>query len=93
MPIVTSVHKEDSSDGTHKHIAGVKTKAGDTYSRAEVVAGIDKGQDWKTEGTDGSQAQIRKLTYCPYGACTVTPYITTAPDHTTKNNLDNLPTY
>lgn len=93
MPVVVAVRKVDSSDGTHKHIAGVKTKTSQTYTRAEVVAGIDDGQSWTTEGSDGSTAKIKKISYCPATSCLLTPYITTAPDHTTKNNLDNLPTY
>jgi hypothetical protein len=93
VPIVVAVHKEESSDGTHKHIASVKTKADVVYTRAEVVKSLDGGNAWTTEGTDGSSAKIHKATYCPHGSCTLGPYITTAPDHTTKNNLDNLPTY
>lgn len=93
MPIVVAVRKQGSTNGTHTHISSVKTQSGGTFTRAEVVAGINAGQTWRTEGSDGSSATIRKLTGCPYPGCNVTPYITTAPDHTTKNNLDNLPTY
>jgi hypothetical protein len=53
-------------------------------------AGIDAGEDWKTYG-GGRSAQIRKISYCPAPGCYLTPYITTSPDHTTENNLDNLP--
>jgi len=59
-------------------------------TRAEVVAGLDRGEDWWTFG-GGRTAQIKKRQSCPYGNCLVSPYITTAPDHTKENNLDNLP--
>ena len=87
------MHKVNASDGVHKHISEVKTDAALKYSRAEVVAGLARGESWKTKGSDGSQATIKKITYCPAAACLLTPYITTAPDHTKDNNLDNLPTY
>jgi len=90
MPTVTRVRKESSTDGTHKHIEGVCTADGTHYTRAQVVAGIDRGENWVT--SDGkSTAKIKKDTYCPAAGCQVTPYITTKPDHTTTNNLDNLP--
>lgn len=91
MPTVVGVRKESSADGTHQHIAGVCTDIRLYCPRAEVVAGIDRGEAWSTKGPDGSQATIKKLRFCPAPACMVTPYITTAPDHTTRNNLDNLP--
>ena len=90
MPVVTKVRKEMSSDGTHQHIAGVCAQSGVYSTRAAVIAGIDSGQDWQTFG-GGQYARIRKLRYCPASACLLSPYITTAPDHTTANNLDNLP--
>lgn len=90
MATVTKVRKELSSDGTHRHIEGVCTATGTHYTRKQVVDGIDKGETWVT--SDGkSTATIKKLSYCPAAACYATPYITTTPDHTTTNNLDNLP--
>lgn len=91
MSTVTGVRKEWSSDNTHQHIEGVCTDAALHYTRAEVVAGINRGESWVTKGSDGSTATIKKLKYCPATSCLATPYITTAPDHTTVNNLDNLP--
>jgi Protein of unknown function (DUF3892) len=90
MPVVTRVRKERSSDGTHEHIAGVCTMENYYYTRGQVVTGIDAGQDWKTFG-GGQYAVIHKITYCRAAGCYLSPYITTAPDHTTANNLDNLP--
>jgi hypothetical protein len=89
MPTVTGARKEMSSDGTHQHIEGVCTTAGMHYTRAQVVAGIDRGEDWHTYA-GGKTAKIRKLIYCSAPGCFATPYITTAPDHTSQNNLDHL---
>ena len=93
MTIVTSVHKVRSSDGSHEHIAEVRSKAGTAYSRVEVVRGLGAGESWKTEGTDAVLATIKKLTYCPASGCSLSPYITTATNHSKNNDLDNLPTY
>jgi hypothetical protein len=90
MPVVTKVRKERSSDGTHEHIAGVCLQDGAYRARVAVIAGLDAGQDWKTFG-GGTYAVIHKITYCKAAGCYLSPYITTAPDHTTPNNLDNLP--
>jgi hypothetical protein len=93
MTIVTSVHKVKARDGTHEHIAEVRSKAGTAYSRVEVVRGLGAGESWKTEGADGVLATIKRLAYCPASGCDLSPYITTAPDHTTNNDLDTLPRY
>lgn len=90
MPTVTGVRKELSADRSHHHLEGVCTDAAVHYTRAQVVAGIDRGEKWVTKGADGSQATIKKLGYCPKAGCLAKPYITTAPDHTTANNLENL---
>jgi hypothetical protein len=90
MPTVTKVRKELSADGSHQHIEGVCTTSATHYTRKEVVDGISQGQDWHTLA-DGETAKIKPMSYCPALACLATPYITTAPDHTTKNNLENLP--
>ncbi len=71
------------------HIAGVCSELGYS-SRQQVVAGLDRGEHWRTVGR-GQYATIKKLSYCPAAACYVGPYITTSPDHTHANNLDNLP--
>jgi hypothetical protein len=90
MPTVTKVRKERVSDGTHEHIAGVCTTDGTYSSRAQVAASIDAGSAWYSSG-GGSTARIRKIAHCPAAACLASPYITTDPDHTTANNLENLP--
>jgi hypothetical protein len=90
MPIVTRVRKEPAADGRHRHIKDVCLEDGSSCSRAEVVRGLDLGQKWFTRGKDGSYAAIKRIQKCPFAGCMLTPYITTAPDHTTTNNLDNL---
>lgn len=91
MLIVTRTRKEMAPDGRHQHIKAVCLQDGSSYTRAQVVASLKAGQQWSTCGYDGSRAAIKLVAYCPVGACMETPYITTAPDHTTINNLDNLP--
>ncbi len=90
MTTVAKVRKEWSSDGTHRHIEGVCTTTGTHYTRKEVVDGINRGEDWHTSA-GGTTAKIKPMRYCPAAACLASPYITTAPDHTTENNLENLP--
>jgi Protein of unknown function (DUF3892) len=90
MPTVTRVRRELSSDRTHHHLEGVCTTAGTHYTRKEVVDGINRGEDWHTSA-ENKTAKIKPMTHCPRANCYATPYITTAPDHTTENNLENLP--
>jgi hypothetical protein len=90
MQTVTKVRKELSSDRGHEHIEGVCTVEGTHYTRAHVARSIDAGESWFSVG-GGQAARIRKISYCPRPACMASPYITTAPDHTTANNLENLP--
>ncbi len=87
---VTKQRKERSADGSHQHIEGVITTAGVHYSRGQVVASIDAGSTWQTSA-GGYTAIIRKLTHCPRANCNATPYISTNPDSTKQDNLENLP--
>lgn len=92
MAEVTGVRKGASSKGgTHEHIVGVCTTAGTYYTRVQVVAGINAGEDWHTRASDDSVATIKETSECSHSGCSASPYITTAPDHTTANNLNNLP--
>jgi Protein of unknown function (DUF3892) len=90
MPTVTKVRKEWSEDRSHRHIAGVCTTGGTYYSRKDVVTGIDRNERWVTSA-GGSEAVIRKVTYCPASACLATPYITTRADSSRDDNLESLP--
>lgn len=90
MPTVTRVRKERAADGSHEHIEGVCTTDGVHHTRREVAQRIDTGEAWWSQG-GGQTARIKKITYCPRPACLASPYITTAPDHTTANNLEELP--
>ncbi len=87
---VTKTRKESSADGSHQHIEGVCTTAGVHYTRREVVDSIGAGNLWASSA-GGTTAVIKPMSYCPASACYASPYITTAPDHTTTNNLENLP--
>ena len=86
---VTKVRKENSADGTHRHIEGVCTDAGTHYTRQQVVDSINAGNTWKTSA-DGYSATIGVLSYCPKSNCLAKPYIKTKPDSTKKDNLENL---
>jgi Protein of unknown function (DUF3892) len=75
--------------GWHQHIEGVCTRDKAFYTRDEVVQSLRAGGVWTTVG-DGAPARIREARSCGHPGCPVTPYITTAPDGTTANNLDDL---
>ena len=92
MPTVTRVRWQRAHDPQpHEHIAGVCTANGRYYTRGQVVDGINRGESWVTAG-GGPTALIRELTHCTVvHGCLATPYITTAPNDTDANNLDNLP--
>jgi hypothetical protein len=87
---VTRVRKETSSDGSHRHIEGVITDAGVHYTRQQVVTSINAGNTWKTSA-GGYSATIRPVNYCHRASCYASPYITTNPDSTGLDNLENLP--
>lgn len=91
MPvIVTRTRFERVANPPHEHIEGVCTTDNTHYTRSQVVDSMARGQEWVT--WDGrSTARIKPLARCPHSSCPATPYITTAPDHTNTNNLDNLP--
>ena len=86
---VTKVRKEQSADGTHKHIEGVCTSDGTHYTRQQVVDSIDARNTWKTSA-DGYVATIETLKFCPEPKCLAAPYIKTKRDSTKKDNLENL---
>jgi hypothetical protein len=87
---VTKVRKEQSSDGSHRHIEGVITSGGVHYTRQQVVNSINAGNTWQTSA-GGYTATINAITYCPRANCYASPYIRTNPDSTRQDNLENLP--
>lgn len=90
MPVATKVRKEMSADGSHEHVEGLCTVFGTYVTRAYVAGRIDVGEDWYSSAA-GRSARIRRLARCPRAGCPTSPYLTTAPDHTAANNLENLP--
>ena len=89
--VVTNVRKEWSNQGTrHEHIEGVCTSGGAHYTRRQVVDSIRAGNQWVTSA-GGREATIREVSYCPVGSCMAAPYITTRPDSSKDDNLENLP--
>jgi Protein of unknown function (DUF3892) len=90
MPVVTGTRKETSADRTHRHIVGVCLADGSYHSRAEVLTGLERGEAWTTR-MGASTGRITKIAFCPRSGCYLGPYMTTAPDATARNHLDNLP--
>lgn len=90
---VTKVRKETvtKNGSSHEHIIGVKTDGGVYYSNQSVVDSLKAGNKWQTSVTGEPKAAIKEMAYCPAKDCLHKPYLTTAPDHTKKNNLENLP--
>lgn len=90
---VTKVRKvRAGSAGTeHEHIVGVLTPNGNFHSNQAVVDSISARNSWYTDAPDQPRALIKHLPSCPAKDCQHKPYLTTAPDHTTKNNLESLP--
>ena len=89
MPTVTRVRRVRAPAGGHDHLAGVCTAQGVYFSRYDVLAGIDAGEEWWTE-RDGARARIRATPNCPFPGCT-TRYLTTDPGGSPENSLDGLP--
>ena len=87
---VTKIRKENSSDGTHRHIEGVITDGGIHYTRREVFDSVNLGHVWRTRAA-GRTATITTLTHCPRDNCYASPYLRTNPDSTGADNLENLP--
>jgi len=86
MPRIVKVRKQLGLN--HEHIVGVITEAQVFFANRAVVDAVGRGEAWYTLEAD-QMARIRPLTTCPL--CAYAPYVTTAPDHTTTNNLENLP--
>lgn len=87
MPKVVQVHMVSSDDHGHEHIEGVCDST-TYYTRLRVVQGIRSGERWYTD-VGGKEADIHIVDRCRH--CTLTPYISTDPDWSKANNLDNLP--
>ena len=90
MPVVTRVRRGTSEDRTHEHVVGVCTMDGAFWTQYQVVQGMDRGEAWYTSG-GGPMARIRKMASCPHAGCAFGPCLTTAPDHTMRDDLEHLP--
>lgn len=101
MPTLTATHTvtrirtepaATPSGVPHRHISEVL--ADDVaYPLADVLAGLERGETWQTEGPDGTRAAIRQVHFCTFGTCKTAPYITTSPKDTDDNKLQNLPEF
>jgi len=92
---VTKVRRETGTGTggkTHEHIVGVIRDSGAFQKNQQVVDSIDAGNDWYTRVPGEPDARIKKKSHCDIAAgCSHKPYLTTAPDHSKKNNLEALP--
>jgi hypothetical protein len=89
MHQIVRVRKVSSfAGGYHEHIGAVQLSTGQVLSVNDVIAAIRNGTGFYTMA-GGSQARV----YVPHCHRCRTPYITTSPDGTTANNLDNLPKF
>lgn len=87
---VVKVRKESAADG-HRHIIGVIVAGGAYSTNRTVVDSIKAGNTWQTSVAGEPKAKIKESNSCTRSGCSHKPYLTTAPDHSTKNNLENLP--
>lgn len=90
MPTITGIRTERSEGAKHEHIIAVAAD-NKMHPMADVIAAINAGEEWSTEGPDGSTALVRTVNNCPQGTCSYGPYLSTAPGHTAKSKLQNLP--
>lgn len=88
---VNKVRKQWAADKSHQHIIGVVTVANIFYTNKEVTDSLAAGNEWFTDVSGVPRAKIHKVSYCAATSCLHAPYLTTAPDSTTANNLENLP--
>jgi hypothetical protein len=85
---IVRVRKEPVYAPTHhQHIAAVELANGARYTRAQVIDYIGQGYEFYTY-MSGRRARVY-VHHCP--RCFSRDYITTTPDGTVANNLDNLP--
>lgn len=88
--LITKVHKEPvHAPYTHQHIAKVELSDGTRYTRQQIIDRINAGDSFYTY-YQGQTAWVY-VRSCP--SCLTRNQITTTPDGTVGNNLDNLPTF
>jgi hypothetical protein len=88
---VVAVRRENAKSGPHRHIIGVCTSTGIYATNQQVVDSIRDGNVWQTSVPGEPKATIKSANTCWTGAgCPIYPYLTTLPDHSTKNNLEQL---
>lgn len=86
---INAVRKEPvAAPVSHQHIASVRLTDGSTLTRAQVIQKINGGDTFTTSGYPAGRVYVHNCPRCGTG-----DYITTHPDATTTNNLDNLPAY
>lgn len=86
---INAVRKEPAAvPVVHQHIAAVRLSSSQSLTRAQVISCIRAGDTFTTVGNPPGRVYVHACPYCHSG-----DYITTHPDNTTTNNLDNLPLF
>lgn len=83
---INAVRKEPAAvPVVHQHISAVRLNSGQSLTRAQVIACIRAGDTFATVGNPPGRVYAHACPYCRTGG-----YITTHPDDTATNDLDNL---
>jgi hypothetical protein len=84
--IITCRTLSETCGSGYQHIATVGWSGKSQMSRQQMVDRLRAGDSAETRGTDGRRATV-VVRQCSCG----TAYLTTRPDSSTQDNLDNLP--
>jgi len=90
---ITAVRVETSGDDAHEHISRVRLgfDGGVGLSREALVAELHNPKGDRYDAFANGELTEVILRTCP--ACPATDYVTTKSQHTTANNLLDLPRY
>jgi len=89
---VTKVRKEAMPlDPKHEHIVGVQTDDGAYHPLPEVVASIERGDEWRTAAAGEPEAAISVEPYCTKPWCLRAPYLASEPGESVASDLEKLP--
>ncbi len=93
---ITCIQKRGSHSNPNENIkvvAGIHIPSGQKFwmKQEEVMARIDKGDQFFVAGADGSQAQVKVFVHFPPWQPQGSRYIATVADDSTDDNLLSLP--
>jgi hypothetical protein len=89
---VTRVRKERPAlNPDHEHLVGVLTGDGAYHTVQEVVASIERGDQWFTSLPGEQDAAILVEDSCRHGWCMHRPYLSSAGNDTLATDLEKMP--